>query len=609
MRKENLLLYTKKGDTMFKEKLSLVPHLPGSYQMKNKDGVIIYVGKAKDLHRRVSSYFNRTHTGKTAKMVSEVADFTYIVAGSETEAFIMEINLIKQYDPKYNILLKDDKSYPYIEYISKPYPKLKVSRYLNIKKRDNKKLFGPYPNAYAARKIVNLLNRLYPLKKCDGNPKKVCLFYHIEECLGYCEKKIDEQKLAQMEKEILSFLNGNDKLLTDKLKEKINNYSETLNYEMALELKKELDYMTVILDKQKVELHDLVNRDIIGYFFDKGYISIQIFFLRSGKLVGGHTDIFPVISEPIDEIETYLLNFYTRHEIPKEILLPNELNQEILSSILKNKCLTPTRGVKKKLLEMANLNGKINLENELELILKDEYTTEQANQELKEILNLSVLDRIDLFDNSNLFGDFSVSGMVVFKNGSPAKNEYRKYKISIDKNDDVNTMKEVIYRRYYRALVDKTELPNLIIVDGGINQINACKSILEDFNLNIKVCGLRKNDKHRTNDLIDGSTYQEIPIEKNSNVFHYLTRMQDEVHRYTINYHRTIRSKGSISSILDNIEGIGDKRKKELIRKFGSVTKMESATKEELESILPREIAENLQKYLRSRRESLSKKE
>lgn len=594
---------------MFKEKLSLVPHLPGSYQMKNKDGVIIYVGKAKDLHRRVSSYFNRTHTGKTAKMVSEVADFTYIVAGSETEAFIMEINLIKQYDPKYNILLKDDKSYPYIEYISKPYPKLKVSRYLNIKKRDNKKLFGPYPNAYAARKIVNLLNRLYPLKKCDGNPKKVCLFYHIEECLGYCEKKIDEQKLAQMEKEILSFLNGNDKLLTDKLKEKINNYSETLNYEMALELKKELDYMTVILDKQKVELHDLVNRDIIGYFFDKGYISIQIFFLRSGKLVGGHTDIFPVISEPIDEIETYLLNFYTRHEIPKEILLPNELNQEILSSILKNKCLTPTRGVKKKLLEMANLNGKINLENELELILKDEYTTEQANQELKEILNLSVLDRIDLFDNSNLFGDFSVSGMVVFKNGSPAKNEYRKYKISIDKNDDVNTMKEVIYRRYYRALVDKTELPNLIIVDGGINQINACKSILEDFNLNIKVCGLRKNDKHRTNDLIDGSTYQEIPIEKNSNVFHYLTRMQDEVHRYTINYHRTIRSKGSISSILDNIEGIGDKRKKELIRKFGSVTKMELATKEELESILPREIAENLQKYLRSRRESLSKKE
>ncbi len=594
---------------MFKDKLSLVPHLPGSYQMKNASGVIIYVGKAKDLHRRVSSYFNRTHTGKTAKMVSEIADFTYIVAGSETEAFIMEINLIKQYDPKYNILLKDDKSYPYIEYISKPFPKLKVSRYLNIKKKDNKKLFGPYPNAYAARKIVNLLNRLYPLKKCDGNPKKVCLYYHIGECLGYCEKKLDQEKLIQMEKDILSFLNGNDKILTDKIKEKINTYSETLNFEMALELKKELDYISVVLDKQKVELHDLLNRDIIGFFFDKGYISTQIFFLRNGKLVGGTTDIFPVISEAIDEIETYILNFYSRHEIPKEILMSQELNQEVIGTILKTKCIYPTRGPKKKLLDMAELNAKINLENELELTLKDEYKTEQANEDLKEILKLPVLDRIDLFDNSNLFGDFSVSGMVVFKNGRPAKNEYRKYKISIDKNDDYNTMKEVIYRRYYRALLEKTELPDLIIVDGGINQINACKSVLEDLNLKIKVCGLRKNDKHRTNDLLDGTTYEEIQILKDSNVFHYLTRMQDEVHRYTISYHRTIRSKGSISSILDNIEGIGSKRKKELIKHFGSVTKMEKSSLEELSKIIPMEIAQNLQRYLKARKESINNKE
>lgn len=590
---------------MFKDKLSLVPHLPGSYQMKNANGTIIYVGKAKDLHRRVSSYFNRTHTGKTAKMVSEVADFSYIVAGSETEAFIMEINLIKQYDPKYNILLKDDKSYPYIEYISKPYPKLKVSRYLNIRKKDQKKLFGPYPNAYAARKIVNLLNRLYPLKKCDNN-KNLCLYYHIGECLGYCEKKVNYEKQITMEKEILSFLNGNDKILTDKLKEKMKSYSESLNFEMALELKKELDYINVILDKQKVELHDLTNRDLIGYHFDKGYISIQIFFLRNGKLVGGHTKLFPVISEAKDEIETYILNFYTRHEIPKEILMPEELNHEVISQIINTKCIYPTRGPKKKLLEMATVNAKINLENELELIKKDECKTIEANDELAKLLNLKVLDRIDLFDNSNLFGDFSVSGMVVFKNGKEAKNEYRKYKISIDKNDDFNTMKEVIYRRYYRALLDKTELPDLIIVDGGINQINACKSVLEDLNLKIKVCGLRKNDKHRTNDLLDGLTYEEIPIEKNSNVFHYLTRMQDEVHRFTINYHRTIRSKGSISSILDNIEGIGEKRKKELIKKFGSVAKMEQATKEELEKILPTDIAKNLQKFLKSRREDLN---
>lgn len=592
---------------MFKEKLSLVPHLPGSYQMKNKNGTIIYVGKAKDLHRRVSSYFNRVHTGKTAKMISEIADFSYIIASSETEAFIIEINLIKEYNPKYNILLKDDKSYPYIEYISKPYPKLKVSRYLNIRKKDNKKLFGPYPNAFAARKIVNLLNRLYPLKKCEGNPQKICLYHHIGECLGYCEKKVDQEKLQNMEKEILQFLNGNDKILTDKIKEKMENYSSNLNFEMALELKKDLDYINVILDKQKVELQDLINRDIIGYFFDKGYLSLQIFFLRNGKLVGGHTEIFPVMEEPIEDLETTLLHFYTRHEIPKEILLSKEFNLPVLSEILKTKCLTPAKGPKRKLLEMATMNAKVNLENELELTLKDEYKTEQANEELKKLLKLPVLDRIDLFDNSNLFGDFSVSGMVVFKNGRAAKNEYRKYKISIDKNDDYNTMKEVIYRRYYRALLDKTELPDLIIVDGGINQINACKNVLENLNLPIKVCGLRKNDKHRTNDLLDGSTYEEIPVEKNSNVFHYLTRMQDEVHRYTINYHRTIRSKGSIGSILDNIEGIGEKRKKELIKTFGSVAKMENATLEELEKIIPRDVAETLQKFLLERKEELQK--
>lgn len=592
---------------MFKDKLSLVPHMPGSYQMKNKEGTIIYVGKAKDLHRRVSSYFNRTHTGKTAKMVSEIADFTYIVANSELEAFLIEFNLIKQYDPKYNILLKDDKSYPYIEYINKPYPKIKVSRYLNIKKKDNKKLFGPYQNAYAARRIVNLLNRLYPLKKCDGSPKKVCLFYHIDECLGYCEKKVDQEKLAQMEKDILSFLNGNDKILTDKMKERIETYSQNLNFEMALELKKELDYINVIMTKQKVELHDFVNRDIIGYFFDKGYISIQIFFLRNGKLIGGHTDIFPVVSEAIDEIETYIVNFYEKHEKPKEILSVPEINNEILSELLEMKFLVPTRGPKKKLLEMANMNAKINLENELELTQKDEYKTEQANEELKELLKMPILDRIDLFDNSNLFGDFSVSGMVVFKNGRPAKKEYRKYKISVDKNDDYNTMKEVVYRRYYRALVDKTEMPNLILVDGGINQINACKNVLEDLNLSIKVCGLRKNDKHRTNDLIDGSTYEVIPLDSSSNLFHYLTRMQDEVHRYTINYHRTIRSKGSISSILDNIDGIGEKRKKELIKTYGSVSKMEEASIEDLEKIIPREVAKSLQKYLISRKESSKK--
>lgn len=592
---------------MFKEKLAQIPSKPGSYQMRNKDGIIIYVGKAKNLHRRVNSYFNRTQTGKTAKMVSEIADFTYIVTATELESLLLEINLIKQYNPKYNVLLKDDKSYPYIEYIEKPYPKLKVSRYLQIRKKDHKKLFGPYPNAYAARRIVNLLNRLYPLKKCDGNPKKVCLYYHIGECLGYCEKKIDQEKLKQMQEDILGFLNGNDKILKDKIIEKMESYSQALNFELALELKKELDYINIVLDKQKITLQDLTNRDCIGYYFNNGYISVQILFIRNGKIVGGHTDLFPVVSDLEEEMDSYIMRFYAKHEIPKEILVAEEISSTVLQSYFENKLVVPQKGQKKKLLEMATENAKINLENELELVLKKEYFTEDANEELRKILQLETLDRIDLFDNSNLFGDWSVSGMVVFKNGVPAKNEYRKYKISFDKNDDYGMMREVIYRRYQRALVEKTELPNLIIVDGGIGQIHACKEVLDALHLKIKVCGLKKNDKHRTNDLVDGDTLELVDIPKDSNVFHYLTRMQDEVHRYTITYHRTVRSKGSISSVLDNIPGIGAKRKKELIKTFGSVTKMENASLEELTKILPEQVAISLQDYLKSRKEASEK--
>ncbi len=584
---------------MFKEKLSLIPHLPGSYQMRNSDGVIIYVGKAKDLHRRVSSYFNRTQTGKTKKMVSEIADFTYIVAGSELEAFVLEMNLIKEFNPKYNILLKDDKSYPYIEYIAKPYPRVKVSRYLNVRKKDNKKLFGPYPNAYAARRIVNLLNRVYPLKKCEGIKKELCLYYHIHECLGYCSKELDQNKVVEMEKEILSFLNGNDKVLVNRLEAKMQEYSEALNFEMALEMKKELEYIKIIMDKQKVELHDLVNRDVIGYYFDKGYVSIQFFFLRNGKMVGGKSDIFPLVSDVHDDLDEYIMHFYTRHEIPKEILVEDDMHASLLENLIQTKFVVPTRGPKKKLVEMAITNSKINLENEIELIKKDEYKTESANEELKELLGLENLNRIDLFDNSNLFGNFSVSGMVVFKNGRPAKNEYRKFKIQVDKNDDYHTMKEVIYRRYYRMMLEKKEAPDLIIVDGGLSQIHACQEVLEDLHLPIFVCGLKKNEHHRTNDLVRGDTYEVVEIDRTSNLFHYLTRMQDEVHRYTINYHRTIRSKGSIGSVLDNIEGIGEKRKKTLIKKYGSVAKMKEASEEELGEILPSDVAKNLYLFLK----------
>ena len=582
----------------FKEKLSLVPHKPGSYQMKDKNGTIIYVGKAKDLHNRVSSYFNREHTGKTKKMVEQVDDFQYIVASSETEAFLIEINLIKEFKPKYNIMLMDDKSYPYIEYISKPYPRLKVSRYLNIKKTDDRKLFGPYPNAYAARRIVNLINRLYPLKKCEGMPKEVCLYYHIGECLGYCEKKnIDLDKVNEMENEILSFLRGNDKIIKDKIMNKINTYSENLNFEMAMELKQELDYINVITEKQKIELHDLVDRDVINYYVDNGFISIEIIMIRHGKLLNHYNKIYPIDTDIEDEMESFIVYFYGKNEIPREILIPESLNSENLSKILETTVLIPQKGLKKDLIKMAFDNAKLNLNNKFEEINKDEERTTKANDELKEVLHMDILDRIDIFDNSNLFGDFSVSGMVVFKDGKPAKSEYRKYKVSFEKNDDYNTMREIIYRRYQRAMVDNTEIPDLIIVDGGENQIKAAYDSLNLLHLDIRVVGLKKNDHHRTNDLID-SDLSVIELNKNSNLFHYLTRMQDEVHRVTINYHRTLRSKGSISSVLDNIEGIGEARKKELIKKFGSVKKMEEASVSELQSILPENVAIRLHEYL-----------
>ena len=583
----------------FKDKLALVPHKPGSYQMKDKNGTIIYVGKAKDLHKRVSSYFNRVHTGKTAKMVSLIEDFTYIVAESELEAFIIEINLIKEYNPKYNIMLTDDKSYPYIEYISEPYPMLKVSRYLNIKRKDKKKLFGPYPNAYAARRIVNLINRLYPLKKCN-NGKELCLYYHIGECLGYCAKNIDKEKVRDMENEILSFLRGNDDILRKKILDKIDIYSENLNYEMAMDLKKELEYIDIVLTKQSVELHDFIDRDVISYYIDKGYLSIELLFIRNGKLLNHKNHITPLSVDPLDEIEYYIAKFYSRNEIPKEILIPEDLNIENIRKVVPTNVISPLKGIKKKLLDMAFNNAKLNLNNSLEELQKDEIRTNVANEELAKLLGMDNIYRIDVFDNSNLFGEFTVSGMVVFIDGKPARSEYRKYKISFEKNDDYNAMREVIYRRYQRAMVEKQTLPDLIIVDGGEKQMAVTNEVLDLLKCNIKVVGLKKNDKHMTNDLIN-SDFSIIPLDRTSNVFHYLTRMQDEVHRFTINYHRQLRSKGSITSILDNINGIGSVRKKELIKKYGSVTKMKDASVDELKEIIPEGVAIELKKFLIAR--------
>lgn len=587
---------------MIKEKLSLVPNLPGCYLMKNKNGIVIYVGKAKKLKNRLSSYFRGTHTGKTAKLVSEIVDFEYIVVGSETESLILEINLIKKYDPKYNILLRDDKSYPYIELTDEEVPRLLIVRNLNRKKNKGR-LYGPYPNVYAARQTVNLLNRMYPLRKCSTYNKKPCLYYHINQCLGYCTNKVDKKLIKNMEEEIIKFLKGDHTIISTKIKEEMLKESENLNYEKAKELKELYDYINITLARQKVEVDDNIDRDIFGYFEDKGMLSIQVLFIRGGKIVGRHSKITPIIDEVNDELNRYIVSFYEKGVLkPKEILVPSVVDSNIIESVLEVKVKAPQKGLKLKLVDMANENAKISLENEFEMINRDEKKTSGANDKLAQLLNINPLDRIEIFDNSNLFGSFNVSGMVVFIDGRPNKNEYRKFKITVDKNDDYGTMKEVIYRRYFRVLRDNLTMPDLIIVDGGIGQINIAKEVIDFLNLNIPVVGLKKDNHHRTEALIT-SNNEEIKIEHNSDVFFYLERMQDEVHNFTINYHKQLRSKGAIESILDSIEGIGEKRKKELLKKYKSINKLKEVDIEELEEILPNNVALNLKEFLNSMNE------
>ena len=584
--------------SMIKEKLSLVPNLPGCYLMKNKDGVIIYVGKAKKLKNRLSSYFRGTHTGKTAKLVSEIVDFEYIVINSEKEALVLELNLIKKHDPKYNILLRDDKSYPYIELTNDSIPRLSVVRNIN-RKKDHRNLYGPYPNVTAARNTVNLLNRMYPLRKCTTFNKKPCLYYHINQCLGYCTKSIDPNVIDSLKSDIIKFLKGDNSLIIDKIKKEMKVYIDNMNYEKAKELKEMLDYINITLAKQEVELKDSVDRDVFGYYFDRGYLSIQVFFIRNGKIVERHFKIIPTIDEIDEELTRYIADFYSKDVlIPKEVLVPDIVDDNLLKEYLNTNILIPLKGIKHNLVEMACNNAKIKLDEEYELIKKDENKTILANEELREILNLSKLDRIEIFDNSNLFGTFNVSGMVVFTNGAPNKNEYRKFKITNDKNYEYGTMREVIYRRYFRVLKDDLVRPDLIIVNGAKGQMNVAREVIESLNMNIPVVGLKKDDKHNTNSLLAFEPIEEIPIDKRSNLFYLLERMQDEVHNFTISYHKQIRSKGSLSSVLDNISGIGEIRKKELLKKYKTISKMKEASIDELSNIIPSNVAINLKEFL-----------
>lgn len=582
-----------------KEKLKLVPELPGSYQMKNKDGLIIYVGKAKNLKRRVSSYFNKTQTGKTLMLVNDIYDFEYIVTSTELESLILEITLIKKYNPKYNILLKDDKSYPYIEFTKEKYPRLKVVRNIN-RKRNKNKLYGPYPNVSAARKTVNIINRVYPLRKCENLKKEVCLYYHIGECLGYCQKEIDQVKMDQMTNEIISFLKGNSSIIKDKLNKQMEKASLDMNYERALEIRDMLNDIDVTLAKQKISLNTRYNFDVFNCYRHNNYLSVEVFFIREGLLFGRHDKILAVVDEDSEALTEYIIKFYEKNNIlPKEIIVPSFIDRELLSNFLEIKVSSPIRGDIKKLLDLAKENAQIKLEEKEETLSKSEKARLQAVDDLKKILNTDKVNRIEAFDNSHLFGTFYVGGMVVFDDFLPNKNLYRKFKIDATVKDDLGAMKEVLYRRYYRVLMGEEEKCDLIVVDGGENQVNVCKKIIDDFKLDIKIIGLKKNDKHRTSSLID-EELNEIPLDRHSNLFIFLSKIQEEVHNYAINYHRTIKNKGTLSSLLDMVDGIGEVRKKELLKKFGSLKKMKEASLEDLEKVVNKDVANNLFNYLKS---------
>ena len=582
---------------MFKEKLKLVPELPGSYQMKDINNNIIYVGKAKNLKRRLKSYFTGQVFGKTKKLVSEIHDFEYIVTKTELESLILEITLIKKYNPKYNILLKDDKSYPYIELTKDKYPTLKIVRNVNLKKNKSN-LYGPFPNVGAAKRVVYMLNRLYPLRKCETLKKDYCLYYHLGECLGYCKNEVDLNKLNQMVEEITSFLNGDSTLILKKLNEKMLQASNSMNFEKALEYKNMIDDIKITLKNQTIVLNKDINLDIFNYYEHDSYIAIQVFFIRSGTLFERHQKIIESINKDEDVIE-YIINFYERHILPKEILVPSIIDTKILEDYLHIKVRTPLKGDLKKLLDLAYQNAKIYLDTKESTIKNDEEKRLNAVKCLADLLNIKSAKRIEAFDNSHLFGTFYVSGMVVFENFLPLKNEYRKYKVDTNVKDDLKAMEEVIYRRYQRVLVDNLIRPDLIIVDGGKTQIEVAKNILEELNLKIEIIGLVKDDNHRTRALIN-SNLEIIEIPKTSDLFLFLARIQEEVHNYAITYHRTIKNKGDLASMLENVPGIGVKRRKELLKEFRSLKKIKEASIEELEKYLPHEVAINLQEFFKN---------
>ncbi|WP_026684044.1 excinuclease ABC subunit UvrC [Heyndrickxia coagulans] len=583
-----------------RNKLALLPAQPGCYLMKDRQGTIIYVGKAKILKNRVRSYFSGSHDAKTQRLVSEIEDFEYIVTSSNIEALILEINLIKKHDPKYNIMLKDDKTYPYIKLTHERHPRLITTRKV---KKDKGKYFGPYPNVQAANETKKLLDRLYPLRKCTNMPDRVCLYYHLGQCLAPCVNEVKEETYKEITDQITRFLNGGYTEIKKELEEKMHEAAEKLEFERAKEYRDQIANIEMTMEKQKITMTDFTDRDIFGYAVDKGWMCVQVFFMRQGKLIERDVSLFPSYDEPDEEFLSYLGQFYAKpeHIKPKEVLITEKADRELAEQLLEIKVLQPKKGQKRELVLMAEKNAKIALKEKFALIERDEERTIKAVENLGEKLGIYTPHRIEAFDNSNIQGTNPVSAMVVFVDGKPAKKEYRKYKIkTVEGPDDYESMREVIRRRYIRALRENLPLPDLIIIDGGKGQIDAARDVLEnELGLEIPLGGLAKDEKHNTSQLLFGNPLEVVPLGRNSQEFYLLQRIQDEVHRFAITFHRELRGKSAFQSALDDIPGIGPKRKKQLLRHFGSLKKMKQAKLEEfVEAGIPRPVSETLIKKL-----------
>ena len=587
-------------NNLIKSKLELLPTSPGCYIHKDKNGTIIYVGKAKNLRNRVRSYFRGSHDTKTEALVSEIVDFEFIVTESNIEALLLEINLIKENKPKYNIMLKDDKSYPFIKITNERYPRLIITRQV---KKDGGLYFGPYPDVGAANEIKRLLDRIFPFRKCTNPPSKVCFYYHIGQCMAHTVCRKDEAYFKAMSQEVSDFLKGQDDKIIDELKSKMALAAQSMEFERAAEYRDLIQAIGTLRTKQRVMTKDLQNRDVFGYYVDKGWMCVQVFFVRQGKLIERDVNLFPYYNDPDEDFLTYVGQFYQEksHLVPNEILIPQDIDEEAIKALVDTKVLKPQRGEKKQLVNLAIKNARVSLEQKFNLLEKSVEKTQGAIENLGRLLQIPTPVRIESFDNSNIMGTSPVSAMVVFVNGKPSKKDYRKYKIkTVVGPDDYASMREVIRRRYGRVQRDGLTPPDLIVIDGGQGQVNIAKQVIqEELGLDIPIAGLQKNDKHQTHELLFGDPLEVVELSRNSQEFFLLQRIQDEVHRFAITFHRQLRSKNSFSSQLDGIEGLGPKRKQNLMKYFKSLTKIKEASVDEIVAVgIPRAVAEAVHQHL-----------